>query len=94
MKAVLKLSCLVAFSGLLGACATVEHMNWIGVGGSKADGTVILGIDLPAKFGVAEPSATWDIQQANPRCQTSCRLKKLTLRHGDNNEKLLFRSIY
>ena len=29
-----------------------------------------------------------------PRCQTSCRLKKLTLRHGGNSGITLFRSIY
>ncbi len=57
----------------LTACTTTENREWIGVGGSKADGTVILGIDLPAKFGVSEPSATWNISQANNEADRRCK---------------------
>lgn len=66
---------LVALSlvALTSACTTTEKRDWIGVGGSKADGTVILGIDLPAKFGVVEPSATWDVQQANQEAERRCK---------------------
>ena len=55
------------------ACTTTEKREWIGVGGSKADGTVILGIDLPAKFGVVEPSATWNIEQASHGADRRCK---------------------
>ena len=59
---------------LISACTTTtEKREWVGIGGSKADGTVILGIDLPAKFGVAEPSATWDINQANEESDRRCK---------------------
>lgn len=57
----------------LTACTTTENREWIGVGGSKADGTVILGIDLPAKFGVSEPSATWNTSQANSEADRRCK---------------------
>lgn len=58
---------------LTSACTTTEKRDWVGAGGSKADATVILEIDLPARFGVVEPSATWDIQQANEEADRRCK---------------------
>lgn len=48
-------------------------MNWVGVGGSKADGTVVLGIDVPPKMGVRETNVEWDIQQANAEANRRCQ---------------------
>ena len=57
----------------LSACTTIEKKEWVAVGGSKAAGMVTLGIDLPAKFGVSEPSASWDIEQANAVADRLCK---------------------
>lgn len=64
---------IIILTALVSACSTTEKREWIGIGGSKADGTVVLGIDLPAKFGVTEPSATWDTQQANGEAERRCK---------------------
>lgn len=58
---------------LLGGCTTVNTMKWVGVGGSKADGTVILGIDVPPKMWVRETEVQWDAQQANEEADRRCR---------------------
>ena len=55
------------------ACTTTENRSWTAVGGSRSDATVILGIDLPAKFGVVEPSATWNVEQANAEADRRCK---------------------
>lgn len=60
-------------AALLSACTTMESAKWVGVGGSKADGTVILGIDVPAKMGVRETEIRWDVQQANAEADRRCR---------------------
>ncbi len=73
MKTVLKIICLVAFAGLVGACTTMEHRKWFGVGGSKADGVVILGIDVPPKMGVRETEVQYDKEQANTEADRRCR---------------------
>ena len=39
---------------VLSACTTTEKMDWVLVDGSKADGDIILGIDVPPKMGVTE----------------------------------------
>lgn len=59
--------------GLTSACTTVEKKEWVAIGGSKAGGMVTLGIDLPARVGVVEPSATWDIGQANAVADRLCK---------------------
>lgn len=58
---------------VLAGCTTTESMKWVGVGGSKADGTVILGIDVPPKFGIVETHATWDVDQANAEADRRCK---------------------
>jgi hypothetical protein len=63
----------VICAALIVSCTTTENKRWQTIGGSKADGTIILGIDLPAKFGVSEPSATWDIDQANSEADHKCK---------------------
>ena len=42
---------LIALSTMTFACTSTETMDWVAVGGSKAGGTVVLGIDVPAKMG-------------------------------------------
>ncbi len=73
MKSVLKIVGLVAFAGLVGACTTMEHMKWFGVGGSKADGVVILGFDVPPKMGIRETEVQYDKEQANAEADRRCR---------------------
>lgn len=63
----------VLFAVIVSGCATTEKREWVGLGGGKADGTIILGIDLPAKFGVTEPSAIWEFQQANEEADRQCK---------------------
>ena len=43
------------------------------VGGSKSDGNVSLGIDVPAKMWVTETIAQWDISQANAEADRRCK---------------------
>lgn len=64
---------LSVFIGLLGACTTVEQMKWVGVGGSKADGMVILGFEVPPKMGVRETEVQYDTEQANAEADRRCR---------------------
>lgn len=58
---------------LLSACTAMDHMRWVGVGGSKADGVVILGFDVPPKMGVFETEVTYDAEQANAEADRRCR---------------------
>jgi hypothetical protein len=48
-------------------------MDWAAVGGSKADGTVVLGIDVPPKIGVSETIVQWDAAKANSEADRRCR---------------------
>ncbi len=64
---------IVLLAVFVSACTTIEKKEWVGVGGGKTSGTVMLGIDLPAKVGVREPSATWDTQQANEEADHQCK---------------------
>lgn len=54
-------------------CTAPAHMKWIGVGGSKADGNVILGIDVQPKMWVSETIVTWDADQANAEAARRCK---------------------
>lgn len=58
---------------VLVGCTTTEARNWVGVGGSKADGTVILGIDVSPKMGYTETVIEWDTKQANAEADKRCR---------------------
>lgn len=58
---------------VLPACTTVESARWIGVGGSKADGNVVLGIDVPPKMWIRETEIKWDIDQANKEADRRCQ---------------------
>lgn len=57
---------------MLPACVSRESMNWMLVGGSKADGNVILGIDVPAKMGITETIVEWSVDQANTEARRRC----------------------
>lgn len=61
------------FAVLTSACSTTETMNWVGVGGSKADGSVTLGIEVPPKMGVSETIVQWDAKQANTEADRRCK---------------------
>ena len=50
---------------VLSGCTTTESMRWVGIDGSKAGGTVVLGIHVPPKIGIRETIVEWDIDQAN-----------------------------
>ncbi len=58
---------------LTAACTTTEPMKWVAVGGSKADGSVIMGIDVPPKMWIAETEVEWDVEQANVEADRRCR---------------------
>jgi len=64
---------MVALMALLAGCTTTDHVRWTGVGGSKADGLVILGVEVPPKIGVRETNVTWDVDQANAEADRRCR---------------------
>lgn len=57
----------------LSACTTTEQMDWVMVGGGKADGSVILGIDVPAKMGITETNIEYNIDQANAEADRRCK---------------------
>ena len=61
------------FAAAVSSCTTTAQMRWGSVGGSKADGTVILGIDVPPKMGVRETIVEWDTQQANAEANRRCK---------------------
>ncbi len=64
----------LGFAALLAGCATpVERANWVMVGGSKGDGSVTLGIDVPAKLGVRETEIQWDGEQADREADRRCK---------------------
>jgi hypothetical protein len=64
---------LFVFASLMSACTTTEHMKWVGVGGSKADGIVILGFDVPPKMGISETLVHYDKEQASTEADKRCR---------------------
>lgn len=65
---------LIALCAILAGCATPsERSAWVLVGGSKADGNVTLGIDVPAKMWVTETTTEWDIDQANAEADRRCK---------------------
>lgn len=65
---------LAALCAILAGCATApERADWVLVGGSKADGNVTLGIDVPAKMWVTETTTEWDVNQANAEADRRCR---------------------
>ncbi|HPK31173.1 YecR family lipoprotein [Ottowia sp.] len=63
----------IVFTAITGCATPTEHARWVGVGGSKADGTVVLGIDVEPKMGVRETEIAWDIEQANAEADRRCR---------------------
>ena len=73
----MKLVWMVIFISLSGAafsaCTTTEKIEWTSRGGSKSDGNVILGIDVPAQMGLRETIVKWDAKQANELATKGCR---------------------
>ena len=59
----------IAISG----CTTTERRKWVAVGGSKSDGQVILGIDVPAKNGITETTVEYSVIQANQEANRRCK---------------------
>lgn len=70
-----KIAGAIMIIAITSSCATVETgtAEWIGVGGSKADGTVVLGIEVPPKNGVTETIIRWDTRQANEEASKRCK---------------------
>lgn len=65
---------LVLFCAFFAGCATPpERSDWTLVGGSKADGNVLLGIDIPPKMWVTETTTEWDVEQANAEASKRCK---------------------
>ena len=58
---------------LLCSCTAYEKKKWVGVGGSKSDGVVILGIEVPPKMGVRETEIEYDTEQANTEADRRCK---------------------
>lgn len=63
----------IAIVALLAGCTTMEKMTWVGVGGSKADGTVVLGFEVPPKMGIMETIVETDVNQANAEADRRCK---------------------
>ena len=70
-----RLTLMALSAALLSACATyqTERSEWVGVGGSKADGAVILGIEVPPVVGITETIIHWDANQANTEADRRCK---------------------
>ena len=64
---------IILCTALTSACSTMKMASWSGVGGSKADGMVVLGIDVPGKNRVSETKIRWDVKQANAEAARRCR---------------------
>ena len=64
---------LLVVVSIAGCAAPAEQAKWVMVGGSKADGAVTLGIDVPAKWGYSETPVHWDINQANAEADRRCK---------------------
>jgi hypothetical protein len=71
MKA--RVTLLMALAILAVACTRTEALEWSVVGGSKSDGNVVLGIDVPARLGFTETRVEWEIEQANAAADQRCR---------------------
>lgn len=63
----------VALSLMTVGCTRSEPLQWAVVGGSKSDGNVVLGIDVPGRVGYVETVVTWDEAQANAEADKRCR---------------------
>jgi hypothetical protein len=64
---------LLLMAAVLFACTQAANMEWTSVGGSKADGVVVLGIEVPPKMGVSETIVSWDSSQANAEAERRCK---------------------
>lgn len=64
---------IAAIAVLAAGCTTMEPMRWVGVGGSKADGTVVLGFDVPPKMWIRETVVQYDKAQANAEADRRCK---------------------
>ncbi|MCW5734041.1 MAG: hypothetical protein KIS73_07945 [Enhydrobacter sp.] len=71
MKA--RITLLIALATAAVACTRSEALQWAVVGGSKSDGNVVLGIDVPARVGFTETHVQWDESQANAEADKRCR---------------------
>jgi hypothetical protein len=68
------LACAAVALVALTACAVAGgKMDWVLVGGSRADGNITLGIDVPPVMGVSETKISWDINQANSEADRRCK---------------------
>lgn len=63
---------LIAVAALV-ACTRSEPFQWTVVGGSKNDGNVVVGIDVPAKVGFTETHVQAEAEQANAEADRRCR---------------------
>ncbi|MDR2800409.1 MAG: hypothetical protein LBB52_03975 [Desulfovibrio sp.] len=64
---------LVGLLFVLGGCAATPRADWVMIDGSKADGTVLLGVDVPPMFGVYVGAIEHDINQANREADRRCK---------------------
>jgi S1-C subfamily serine protease len=68
---------MLIFTSLSGAslssCTVTEKIEWASRGGSKSNGNVILGIDVPPKMGLRETIVKWDAKQANELAAKGCQ---------------------
>jgi hypothetical protein len=69
----MKKSLIAGLLAMTAACTTTEKMDWVLVGGSKADGNIILGIDVPPKMGITETIVEWDVNKANAEATRRCQ---------------------
>lgn len=70
---IFRFTILVFFTFLVSSCTTTESMKWLGVDGSKADGVVVLGFDVPPKMWIRETEVQYDKEQANTEADRRCR---------------------
>ena len=64
---------LLAVTLTMGGCSAKPRADWVMVGGSKADGAVVMGVDVPPMFGVYVGSIDHDINQANNEADRRCK---------------------
>lgn len=69
----INLTTIILSATMLFGCTAFEQKKWVGVGGSKADGVVILGFEVPPKMGIRETEVEYDEQQANDEADRRCR---------------------
>ncbi len=68
-----KFAALLVVAFLSGCATSTERASWVMVGGSKSDGVVTLGIDVPPKAGVRETEIQWDAMQADREADRRCK---------------------